>query len=398
MSREKRSGTSRLLRAVNAPSLFYRIGEGEMVLPGKTGVQGLADTPVSDLLEQWIGEQLEGGDAARGPRPRIGVLAASGTLRDGGWPVYGSDAPTAHAILEAGGIPRLIPALPLLGGYDPLQILSDEHTFALLFDVILAVVRSLAGLIFSGGGHGSPCLHVQQPHSQAETPDLWRDVWERYLALLSWLLCLPTLGICRGMQLMNVALGGTIYQDLPAQWPKDRPKLLRHRARGRVSSSNWITHPVKLVRPDSRLALAVKGRGELGRPVLDAVLSMHHQAVETLAPGLEVSAAAPDGVIEAFEDVSASRWWVAMQFHPEWSTHLSWVMGLFTAFVDASRAYSLVPREEMEPLRTEMRDWLRQRDRSLPPRGATSPLGIDTSITPVTRHPSTLLPPLREAV
>ena len=101
-----------------------------------------------------------------------------------------------------------------------------------------------------------------------------------------------------------------------------------------------------------------------------------------------MSAAAPDGVIEAFEDVSPSRWWVAMQFHPEWSTHLSWVMGLFTAFVDASRAYSSVPREEMEPLRAEMRDWLRQRDRSLPRRGATSTLGIDTPLTPVTRHPS----------
>jgi len=160
----------------------------------------------------------------------------------------------------------------------------------------------------------------------------------------------------------------------------------------------WVGEQVQLARPDSRLALAVKGRGELGRPVLDAVLSMHHQAVEMLAPGLEVSAAAPDGVIEAFEDLSPSRWWVAMQFHPEWSTHLSWVMGLFTAFVDASRAYSSVSREEMEPLRPEMRDWLRQRDRSLTPRGATSPLGIDTSITPVTRHPSTLLHPIREAV
>jgi putative glutamine amidotransferase len=99
---------------------------------------------------------------------------------------------------------------------------------------------------------------------------------------------------------------------------------VRHRARGKVSSSNWVTHPVQPARPDSRLALAVKGRGELGRPVLDSVLSMHHQAVETLAPGLEVSARAPDGVIEAFEDLSPSRWWVATQFHPEWGTHLHW--------------------------------------------------------------------------
>jgi gamma-glutamyl-gamma-aminobutyrate hydrolase PuuD len=136
------------------------------------------------------------------------------------------------------------------------------------------------GLILSGGGDVSACLYGKPPHPQAETLDLWRDVWERYLALLSRLLCLPTLGICRGMQLMNAALGGTIYQDLPTEWPKDRPALLRHRGRGWVFSSNWITHPVELVRPDSRLALAVKGRGELGRPVL----SMHHQAVEMGEP------------------------------------------------------------------------------------------------------------------
>ena len=369
-----------------------------MVLPMRTGVQALADTSVSELLEQWIGEQLGRGNATRCQRPRIGVLAAGGTLRDGGWPVYGSDAPTVHAILEAGGLPCLIPALPLLEGYDPLQLFHDDHTFALLFEVFWPMVRTLDGLILSGEGDVYACLYGKPPHPQAETPDLWRDVWERYLALLSWLICLPTLGICRGMQLMNVALGGTIYQDLPAQWPRDRPKLVRHRARGRVSSSNWVMHPVRLARPDSRLSLAVKGRGELGRPVLDAVLSMHHQAVEMLAPGLEVSAAAPDGVIEAFEDVSPARWWVAMQFHPEWSTHLSWVMGLFSAFVDASRAYSAVPREEIEPLRAEMRDWLRQRDRSVSPRGATSMLGIDPPITPVTRRSSTLLPALREAV
>jgi gamma-glutamyl-gamma-aminobutyrate hydrolase PuuD len=365
---------------------------------GQPGVRVVGDASVSELVEQWVGEQVQRGGAASRARPRIGLVAYSSMLRDGGWPVYGADAPTAQAILEAGGFPCLIPLLPLLEGYDPLQVVQDDHTFGLFFDLLWPLVRDLDGLVLSGGDDLSACFYGQQPHPQSETPDLWRDVWERYLALLSWVLCLPTLGICRGMQLMNVALGGTMYQDLPAEWPKDRPKLVRHRARGRVSSSNWVTHPVQLARPDSRLALAVKGRGELGRPVLDAVFSMHHQAVEMLAPGLEVSAAAPDGVIEAFEDMSPSRWWVAMQFHPEWSTHLSWVMGLFTAFVDASRAYSSVSREEMEPFRPEMRDWLRQRDRSLPPRGATSPLGIDISITPATRRSSTLLPPLRDAV
>ena len=375
-----------------------------MTLGTRTEMQTVGDASVSELLEQWVAEQLGRGALPLCQRPRIGILAASGILRDGGWPVYGGDAPTVHAILEAGGFPSLIPALPLLEGYDPALLPGDDHTYGLLFDVLWPVVHDLDGLIFTGGGDLYACLYGKPPHPQAETPDVWRDVWERYLARLAWLLCLPTLGICRGMQLMNVALGGTMYQDLRAQWPGDRPALMRHRARGRVSSSNWVTHPVSLARPHSRLACAVKGKGELGRPVLDAVLSMHHQAVEMLAQGLVVTATAPDGVIEAFEDLSPARWWVATQFHPEWSTHLHWVMGLFTAFVDASRAYSTVPREEIEPLRLEIREWLRHRDRAVSPRTVPSVLGTDltnlpdATIAPATRYTSPLLHPIREAV
>ena len=375
-----------------------------MTLRTPTGVQVMVDLSVSELLEQWVGEQLGHDGVCRRERPRIGILASGGALRDGGWPVYGGDAPIAHAILAAGGWPSLIPILPLLEGYDPMQLFHDDHTFALCFEVLWPVVRDLDGLVFPGGGDVYACLYGQQPHPQAASSDVWRDVWERSLACLAWLLCLPTLGICRGMQLMNAALGGTLYQDLRSQWPRDRPRLVRHQARGRISSSNWVSHPVQITRTDTRLALAVKGRGELGRPMLDMVLSMHHQAIETLAPSLEVSATSPDGVIEAFEDRSPARWWVATQFHPEWSTHLSWVMGLFTAFVDASRAYSAISREEIEPLRVEIQEWLRQRDRLVSPYQGTAGLHTgtdnlpDMAIPPVARQTAPLLHPLGGAI
>jgi putative glutamine amidotransferase len=363
-----------------------------------TPVQAGVDGSLSDLLAHWIEEQFQQDKPPRRERPSIGIIAAGGTLRDGGWPIYGGDAPTAHAILEAGGFPYLIPPLPFLEGDDPSSLLCDDHTFLLFFDLLWPVVRHLDGLIFTGGGDLSACLYGQQPHPQVESPDAWRDMWERYLALLAWLLCIPTLGICRGMHLMNVALGGTMYQDLRTAWPKDRPPLVRHRAKGRVSSSTWVTHPVQLACPDSRLALAVKGRGELGRPTLDAVLSMHHQAVETLAAGLEVSATAPDGVIEALEETSPSRWWVGIQFHPEWSTHLHWVMGLFSAFIDASRASNALPREEIEPWLPEIREWLRQRDSIFSARAETSALSADPPLTPMSGRTSLFTRPIREAV
>ena len=230
-----------------------------------------------------------------------------------------------------------------------------SDAFTLLFGLIWPVMRELDGLILTGGGDLYSCLYGQTPHPQTETPDMWRDVWERYIALLAWLLCIPTLGICRGMQLMNVVLGGTLYQDLQAQWPKERPALLRHHARGRVSSSTWSMHPIQVHCPESRLALAVRGSGELDRHTIDPVLSMHHQAVETLAPDLVLSASSPDGVIEAFEETASARWWVGVQFHPEWMTHLTWSLGLFTALVEASRSYRPYHAKSLNPCLTRSR-------------------------------------------
>jgi putative glutamine amidotransferase len=111
----------------------------------------------------------------------------------------------------------------------------------------------------------------------------------------------PVLGICRGMQLVNVALGGTLHQDIPSE----RPSRIVHEVPGQHPERR--DHKVE-VKPGTRLS-------EIARAAEIDVNSRHHQAVERLAPGIEVSAVAPDGLIEAFE--SASPWLLAVQWHPE---------------------------------------------------------------------------------
>jgi putative glutamine amidotransferase len=111
----------------------------------------------------------------------------------------------------------------------------------------------------------------------------------------------PVLGICRGMQLVNVALGGTLHQDIPSE----RPSEITHEVPGQDRERR--DHKV-VVKPGTRLS-------EIARADEIEVNSRHHQAVERLAPGIEISAVAPDGLVEAFE--SASPWILAVQWHPE---------------------------------------------------------------------------------
>ncbi len=82
-------------------------------------MQTVTDMPLSDLVAHWVAEQQQCDDLCPRVRPRIGILAAQSHVRDGGWPAYSGDAPTVQAVLEAGGLPFLIPALPVIEGYDP---------------------------------------------------------------------------------------------------------------------------------------------------------------------------------------------------------------------------------------------------------------------------------------
>jgi putative glutamine amidotransferase len=134
----------------------------------------------------------------------------------------------------------------------------------------------------------------------------------------------PVLGICRGLQVINVALGGTLVQDLPIERPS--PVVHQNPDDEKTKRDHTVT-----VAPGTRLA-AIAGAGEL------AVNSRHHQAIARVAPGLQVSAAAEDGVPEAVESAgSANGWLVAVQWHPENLAGDPASAGLFAEFVAAAR-------------------------------------------------------------
>ena len=137
----------------------------------------------------------------------------------------------------------------------------------------------------------------------------------------AWREGVPVLGICRGLQVVNVARGGTLVQDLPLERPSD----VSHR---RPKAENRRDHPVR-VDPDTRLGKIAQARE------ID-VNSRHHQAIEQPADGLLVSATAPDGVIEAVE-AQDGRWLLAVQWHPENLRDDEVSRRLFREFVEAVR-------------------------------------------------------------
>lgn len=351
----------------------YQNNWSQQGMGSPAGWQGAINRPLR--IAAFMATQ-QPGQRRPGYRPRIGILSTSGCMRDGGWPVYAGDAATVNAVFEAGGYPVIIPTLALMQGYDPFNLLADDDAFEEVFAIVWQTLRGLDGLLLAGGGDVYSCLYGHVMHPRAETPEVWRDIWERYFALAAWLLYLPTLGICRGMQVMNVVMGGDLFQDVRAQWPRTMPPLLSHRGRGRISADNWVEHPVTIY-PKSRLGSIIRGREEKVpyRQHLEAVLSMHHQIVGYITPeaqivgnlaqNLIVSATAPDGVIEGIEDSDPRRFWVAVQFHPEWVVYLGWSLRIFSALVEASAAYATLPPSLAESLGGEVCGWIRQCDRNL---------------------------------
>lgn len=186
------------------------------------------------------------------------------------------------ALARAGGHPVLLPVLP------------DTSQLA-------ALVARVDALVLSGGSDVAPPLYGEEPLRPEWAGDPARDAYERALLDAALAQGRPVLGVCRGVQLLNVALGGTLYQDITHQVPG----ALVHRDAARYDDNE---HTVRLCR-DSWLAPLYPARELL-------VNSVHHQAIRDLAPGLRACAWAPDGVIEAAAD--PARKLFGVQWHPEW--------------------------------------------------------------------------------
>ncbi len=238
-------------------------------------------------------------------RPLIGIPCHSNRRR----PKYLSRfcvRQTYCRVLRAvGGAPILIP------------LLEDDET-------LLDVCERLDGLLLAGGGDIKPQRFGQTRLAKLKSVDPPRDRVELLLVRRAVDDGLPVLAICRGLQVLNVALGGTLYQDISMQVPN----ALRHDFHP-DHPRNYLGHDV-LVRPGTRLADVV-GVGRL------AVNSFHHQSAKDVAPALAVAASAPDGVIEAVE-CQDRRFIVGVQWHPEDLVEDDPRMKrLFGAFVEEAR-------------------------------------------------------------
>lgn len=183
------------------------------------------------------------------------------------------------------------------------------------------ILATVDGLVLTGGEDVDSALYGQERHSKGGMPNRTRDATEIALVLAARELAKPVLAICRGPQLLNVALGGTLIQDIGSQVPG----ALEHNATGDRASR---VHDVD-VEAGSRIAEAM-GAIHL------SVNSLHHQSVGELAPGLRITARAPDGIVEGVESDSPDWWAIAVQWHPEEMNDSPepWDRGLFRAFAN----------------------------------------------------------------
>lgn len=234
-------------------------------------------------------------------KPIIGVLPLVDTDRESYWMLPGY----MLGVEEAGGIPVMFP-------------LTAEETD------LRQLAEAVDGLLFTGGHDVSPSLYGADRSACCGECSRERDDMEQRLLEIALQLDKPVLGICRGIQIINAALGGTLYQDLPTEHPSD----IEHHQR---PPYDMPVHRVNLVRTAPLYDL-------LGQESI-SVNSYHHQAIKTLAPRLQPMVCSEDGLVEAVW-LPAARFVWAVQWHPEFSYRTDAnSMKILQEFIKASQSH-----------------------------------------------------------
>jgi putative glutamine amidotransferase len=194
-------------------------------------------------------------------------------------------------------------------------------------DSARTVVNEIDGLLLTGGGDVDPVLYGEERHPTVEDAEPGRDEFEIDIARRAMDADLPLLAICRGAQVLNVAAGGTLVQDIPSAVETELPHSI-------TTPKDHVAHDVQIT-AGSRLQQA------LGPAVSSShtcrVNSRHHQSVGRLGASLSPSATAPDGVVEAIEN-SEQEFCIGVQWHPENFWRTGEFKSLFDSFIEAARS------------------------------------------------------------
>jgi putative glutamine amidotransferase len=188
------------------------------------------------------------------------------------------------------------------------------------------ILARVDAVLLTGGADVDPKLYGEAPHPTFESAEAGRDAFEIELSRAAVKSGTPLLAICRGMQVLNVAMGGTLFQDIPSQVSG----ALEHSVpepRFAIAHEVWVSQ-------GSRLSALLADHMEDGETC--HVNSRHHQAVRAAAPGFDVTATSPDGVIEAME--KAGPFCVAVQWHPENFWRTGEFRALFEGLIEAASA------------------------------------------------------------